>query len=64
MFETYIKTLMRIQIMLTFAFFSGVAYAALRNPELVGYWQAQRDIAYDSIWIEYISDCDCAQPLE
>ena len=34
------------------------------NPESVGQWEAQRDIVYESIWSEYVSDCDCTQPLE
>ena len=34
------------------------------EPKVVGEWQAQRDIAYDAIWSEYVSDCDCTQPLE
>lgn len=36
----------------------------LFNPEAVGHWQAQKDIAYDSIWMEWIADCDCTEPLE
>lgn len=38
-----------------------VAFIALFSPETVGHWQAQRDIAYDSIWGEYIMDCDCTE---
>ena len=34
------------------------------NPEGVGQWKAQMDIGYDSIWSEYVSDCDCMEPLE
>lgn len=34
------------------------------NPESVGRWEAKRDIGYESIWSEYVSDCDCTQPLE
>ncbi len=36
----------------------------LSQPTQAGYWLAQRDIAYDSIMAEYMSDCDCATPLE
>jgi hypothetical protein len=36
----------------------------ITNPTAVGYWQAQRDIGYDSIWSEYVSDCDCTEALE
>ncbi len=34
------------------------------NPEAVGHWQAQKDVAYDTIWGEWVSDCDCTEPLE
>lgn len=34
------------------------------NPITLGQWQAMRDVAYDSIWSEYISDCDCTEPLD
>lgn len=33
----------------------------LTTPELIGEWQAKRDIAYDSIWGEYVMDCDCTE---
>jgi hypothetical protein len=29
------------------------------SPTRLGYWLATKDVAYDSIWIEYIGDCDC-----
>lgn len=34
------------------------------NPGMVGQWKAQMDIGYDSIWAEYVMDCDCAESLE
>lgn len=34
------------------------------SPNRLGYWEAQRDIAYDSVWSEYVSDCDCAESLD
>ena len=34
------------------------------NPQWVGEWKANVDIAYDQIWMEYIADCDCTEPLE
>lgn len=34
------------------------------NPEGVGQWKAQMDIAYDSIWVEYVADCDCMESFE
>lgn len=33
-------------------------------PETVGHWLAQKDIAYDTIWVEWVGDCDCTEPLE
>jgi hypothetical protein len=33
-------------------------------PEVVGQWQAKRDVAYDSIWSEYLMDCDCTEIME
>lgn len=34
------------------------------NPTTLGYWDAKRAIAYDSVWTEYVADCDCTEPLE
>lgn len=31
------------------------------QPEQVGVWQAKVDIAYDSVWGEYVMDCDCTE---
>lgn len=36
-----------------------VVSLAFDNPRLIGHWKAEVDIAYDSIWAEYIEDCDC-----
>jgi len=36
----------------------------LTNPEAVGEWQARVDVAYDSIWMEWVSDCDCTESLD
>lgn len=41
-----------------------VSITARLFPDQVGHWLAQKDIAYDSIWMEYIADCDCTNPLE
>ena len=35
-----------------------VMIVVIVDPEMVGEWQAQRDIAYDSIMIEYVSDME------
>lgn len=32
-------------------------------PWMVGTWQAQRDIAYDQIWMTHVGDCDCTAEL-
>lgn len=34
------------------------------SPNRYGHWLAAADIAYDSIWIEYVGDCDCTESLE
>ena len=34
------------------------------NFEFVGHWLANVDIAYDSVWSEYIADCDCGVEYE
>ena len=33
-------------------------------PEVVGEWQAKRDVAYEGIMGEYWMDCDCTEILE
>ena len=35
-----------------------VMIVVIVDPEMVGEWQAQRDVAYDSITIEYVSDME------
>jgi hypothetical protein len=32
-------------------------YAA--SPTRAGHWMAARDIAYDSVWLEYVEDTNC-----
>lgn len=34
------------------------------SPTRLGMWEAQRDIAYESIWGEYVADCDCTSSRE
>jgi len=41
-----------------------VAITARINPQWVGRWLAQKDVAYDTIWMEWVSDCDCTESLE
>ncbi len=41
-----------------------IAINARLNPEWVGHWIAQKDVAYDTIWMEWVGDCDCMEPLE
>lgn len=36
----------------------------IMDPKLAGTWMAQRDIAYDAIWMTYVADCDCMGSLE
>lgn len=40
-----------------------VAYWVVMDAEFVGHWLANVDIAYDSVWAEYVADCDCTQEL-
>lgn len=56
-FYHYLKTVLLLLASL-------VAFIALVSPETVGEWQARKDVAYDSIWIEWVGDCDCTEPLE
>ncbi len=47
----------------------GIIY--ILAPDAVGRWEAMRDVAYDQIWYEYVSDQDihyecvdpCVDPL-
>jgi hypothetical protein len=41
-----------------------VAFVVIMSPETVGEWQARKAIAYDQIWMEWVGDCDCTEPLE
>ncbi len=41
-----------------------VGYWLVRNPEFVGQWHANVEIAYYSVMDEYLADCDCTEPLE
>ncbi len=38
--------------------------AVLLDPTSLGEWKAKLDIGYDSIWSEYVYDCDCTEELE
>ena len=41
-----------------------VGYWVVMDAEFVGHWLANVDIAYDSVWSEYIADCDCGVEYE
>ena len=41
-----------------------VTVIVLDHPKKIGQWKAEMDIGYDSIWSEYVSDCDCTEALE
>jgi uncharacterized membrane protein len=41
-----------------------IVAGVIADPEAQGRWSAKRDIAYNEIWVEYITDCDCTEPLE
>jgi len=36
----------------------------IADPRLAGTWLAERDVAYDHIWMTYVADCDCTDSLE
>jgi hypothetical protein len=36
----------------------------IMDPSLAGTWMAQRDIAYDRIWMVYVADCDCTESFD
>ena len=59
-----IKTIRDIAISLFLIYTMCIMFWARVYPDQVGYWQAQKDIAYDSIWMEYVGDCDCTEALE
>jgi hypothetical protein len=59
-----IRNIRDIAITLLVAYVLVVSMTARMNPEWVGYWMAQKDIAYDSVWSEWIMDCDCTEALE
>lgn len=48
-------------IIYKFIFFVAVM-TAITSPETVGEWQARSYIAYDTLWLEYIGECDCTEP--
>lgn len=64
MLDTASKTALRIILVVILAYGLGVVHRVLSHPELLGQWDARRDIGYDSVWGEYLSDCDCMQPVE
>ena len=41
-----------------------VTVIVLAHTEKIGQWKAEMDIGYDSVWAEYIFDCDCTEALE
>jgi len=41
-----------------------VTVIVLDHPEKIGQWKAEMDIGYDSVWAEYVYDCDCTEALE
>lgn len=41
-----------------------VAMFFIVDPELAGNWLVKRDIAYDTVWMIYVADCDCTPSSE
>lgn len=50
-------------IMYKFILFVAVM-TVLTSPETVGEWKARVDVAHDMIWMEWVGDCDCTDPLD
>ena len=42
----------------------GLVLVLIAEPRLAGKWEADRDIAYDKIWMTYVGDCDCTSSFE
>lgn len=57
-----IKNMRDFAIFILTVYIFAVMISARLDPEWVGHWEAQKDIAYDTIWSEYIMDCDCTEP--
>lgn len=56
-FNTYLSVVLKLIASL-------FIFVAIFSPETVGEWQARKAVAYDQIWIEWVADCDCTEPLE
>lgn len=41
----------------------GLGLVLAVEPRLAGRWAAERDVAYDAIWMTYVGDCDCTEGL-
>ena len=59
-----IKNLRDFSIFLVLMYALAVSIWIRTSPEQVGHWLAQKNIAYDSIWMEYVGDCDCTEALK
>lgn len=61
MLDTASRIVLRIVVIMAIAYVGGAVHKMLRHPEILGQWQARKDIAYDSVWSEYLFD---TQPQE
>jgi hypothetical protein len=59
-----IRNMRDIAIFILTVYIFAVMMWARLSPEEVGQWKARMDVSYDSIWSEYIFDCDCTEALE
>lgn len=56
MLDTTSKIFLRIVLIMAVAYTFGAVHKVLSHPEILGQWQARKDIAYDSVWTEYLFD--------
>ena len=56
-----IKAIRDIAIILFLFYAMCIMFWVRLQPEQVGVWLANVDISYDSVWMEYIADCDCTE---
>jgi hypothetical protein len=56
----FAKTVNQFALMLIL----GLVLVLIAEPQLAGRWKAERDIAYDAIWMTHVGDCDCTESFD
>lgn len=59
-----LKAMVLWTVLFTFVLINTLIIKVVFDPAALGHWEVQRDVAYDSIWMEWGADCDCTEPLE